>query len=213
MSAVTEKLYQFDREHLNSQTIVLVGIDEAGRGPLAGPVAAAAVILDLSDVIPGLNDSKQVPAKRREALYDIITKKSKAWACAIVDSDVIDTINILQATFRAMKQALDQIAVPWSLVLVDGNQMIPTVSPQNQQTVVGGDAKSASIAAASIIAKVTRDRIMQKYHIQYPQYAFDEHKGYGTDRHCKLILQHGLCAIHRKTFCERLLSQTALDLD
>lgn len=174
------------------------GIDEAGRGPLAGPVCAAACILPQDLQIEGLNDSKKLSAKKREALYDIITKQAIAWAVCLIDEARIDEINILQATFEAMRGAVGKLSVLPDYCLVDGNRDpglgLPTL------TVVKGDAKCATVAAASILAKVTRDRLMVEYDGQYPGYGFAVHKGYGTKAHYAAIDKLGLCPIHRRTF-------------
>ena len=174
------------------------GIDEAGRGPLAGPVCAAACILPQDLQIEGLNDSKKLSAKKREALYDIITKQAIAWAVCLIDEARIDEINILQATFEAMRGAVGTLSVLPDYCLVDGNRDpglgLPTL------TVVKGDAKCATVAAASILAKVTRDRLMVEYDGLYPGYGFAVHKGYGTKAHYAAIDKLGLCPIHRRTF-------------
>ena len=174
------------------------GIDEAGRGPLAGPVCAAACILPQDLQIEGLNDSKKLSAKKREALYDIITKQAIAWAVCLIDEARIDEINILQATFEAMRGAVGKLSVLPDYCLVDGNRDpglgLPTL------TVVKGDAKCATVATASILAKVTRDRLMVEYDGQYPGYGFAVHKGYGTKAHYAAIDKLGLCPIHRRTF-------------
>lgn len=174
------------------------GIDEAGRGPLAGPVCAAACILPQDLQIEGLNDSKKLSAKKREALYDIITEQAIAWAVCLIDEARIDEINILQATFEAMRGAVRKLSVLPDYCLVDGNRDpglgLPTL------TVVKGDAKCATVAAASILAKVTRDRLMVEYDGQYPGYGFAVHKGYGTKAHYAAIDKLGLCPIHRRTF-------------
>ncbi len=205
-------LYTFDRSIEEKRLCRVAGIDEAGRGPLAGPVVAAAVQLDLSNPIPGINDSKKLSAQKREALYDIITAQALAWSVASVSPEEIDRINILQASLRAMKIALDTLNTQWSMALIDGNQPLHALSPDQQLTLVKGDGKSASIAAASIIAKVTRDRIMRKYHTQYSEYGFDSHKGYPTEKHRTCVRKYGLSPIHRKTFCEKILTQTELNL-
>lgn len=177
---------------------VVCGIDEAGRGPLAGPVCAAACILPQDLQIEGLNDSKKLSAKKREALYDIITEQAIAWAVCLIDEARIDEINILQATFEAMRGAVGKLSVLPDYCLVDGNRDpglgLPTL------TVVKGDAKCATVAAASILAKVTRDRLMVEYDGQYPGYGFAVHKGYGTKAHYAAIDKLGLCPIHRRTF-------------
>ena len=174
------------------------GIDEAGRGPLAGPVCAAACILPQDLQIEGLNDPKKLSAKKREALYDIITKQAIAWAVCLIDEARIDEINILQATFEAMRGAVGKLSVLPDYCRVDGNRDpglgLPTL------TVVKGDAKCATVAAASILAKVTRDRLMVEYDGQYPGYGFAVHKGYGTKAHYAAIDKLGLCPIHRRTF-------------
>lgn len=208
--AATQKLYAFDCEEAGDGAI-LIGIDEAGRGPLAGPVVAAAVCLDSSRPIEGVNDSKKLTAGQRELLYETIVATASAWAVGSASPEEIDKINILQATFAAMMQAVEGIGVAWDRALVDGNKTVPRIASARQKAVVKGDARSASIAAASIIAKVTRDRIMNDYHRQYPDYGFDVHKGYGTELHRKRIAEFGLCAIHRVSFCGNML-QTSLCL-
>ena len=174
----------------------VAGVDEAGRGPLAGPVVAAAVVLTPSAVLEGLDDSKKLSPAKREELFPKI--QAMAHGVAVVNPEVIDEINILQAARLAMKQAVEKILSTPDLLLIDGNQKID--SPITQWAIVKGDAKSFSIAAASILAKVTRDRIMEDYHHLYPQYEFARHKGYGTQLHRELIAEHGPCPIHRRTF-------------
>ncbi|MEK9628230.1 MAG: ribonuclease HII [Nitrospinota bacterium] len=176
----------------------IAGVDEAGRGPLAGPVVAAAVIFPSHINIAGLDDSKKLSVKKREELFPIIKEKAIAFGVADVDRDVIDEINILQAARLAMKKAVDQLNPQPDLLLIDGNQKIE--SALEQWPIVKGDSNSFSIAAASVLAKVTRDRIMDDYHKIYPQYGFDRHKGYGTKLHRTLIQEHGPCPIHRITF-------------
>ena len=175
---------------------IIAGVDEAGRGPLAGPVVAAAVVLTKDIELEGLNDSKKLSPKRREKLFPKI--QEMPYEVAIIGHEKIDEINILQATRLAMQQAVEKLVMSPDILLIDGNQKIN--SPIKQWTIVKGDAKSFSIAAASILAKVTRDQIMEEYHHQYPQYEFSKHKGYGTQRHRDLIEEHGPCPIHRKTF-------------
>ncbi|HUI91836.1 MAG TPA: ribonuclease HII [Chitinivibrionales bacterium] len=208
----TQLLYDFDLRIEAGLGCRVAGLDEAGRGPLAGPVVAAAVMLDLGRPIPGVNDSKKLSAKKRDELYGLIIAGAAAWAVGEASVEEIDKHNILQASLLAMKRALDAMSRPWSLALVDGNRGIPDLDNGRQLTVVGGDGKSASIAAASIIAKVTRDRIMASWHGRYPAYEFSLHKGYGTALHRERIRQLGLCEIHRKSFCANLVSQTAMDL-
>ncbi|MDR0330904.1 MAG: ribonuclease HII [Chitinispirillales bacterium] len=193
-------LYEYDAGI--SAALRVAGVDEAGRGPLAGPVVAAAVVLNLKEPIDGVDDSKKLTAKRRGGLYGRITEAALACGVGVSQPEEIDEINILQATFRAMRRAIDSIAGKYDLLLVDGNQCIAGVPRDCQKTIVGGDALSASIAAASIVAKVTRDRMMEGYHLEYPQYEFAKHKGYGTKLHREMIMRHGLCGIHRRSFCK-----------
>ena len=179
----------------------ICGVDEAGRGPLAGPVCAAAVILPANIEIDGLNDSKKLSDKQRRVLYPIIQKEAIAWAVAFADHDEIDEINILQATFLAMERAISQLQIKPELALIDGNRSKDFGIPVH--TVVHGDSLSASIAAASILAKVARDNYMLEMAEVYPQYAFDVHKGYGTKAHYAAISEHGTCPIHRTTFLKK----------
>ena len=178
------------------------GIDEAGRGPLAGPVCAAAVILPLDCHIDGLNDSKKLTEKKRETLFPLIQEKALAWGIGWASAEEIDAINILQATFLAMKRAVEQLGVQPGWALVDGNRMPPLDIPG--ETVVKGDAQCASIAAASILAKVSRDRLLEEWDTLYPEYGFAKHKGYGTKAHYDAILRHGVLPIHRKSFLKNL---------
>jgi ribonuclease HII len=204
----TAALYVFDIDFERQQNGRVIGIDEAGRGPLAGPVVAAAVILDLGRPIDGVNDSKKVAPKKRARLFDAICGQALAWAIGEASHEEIDRYNILQATFLAMQRALDNIHDTWALALVDGNQYIPTIARPLQRPVVRGDGQSASIAAASIVAKVSRDRIMEQYHRQYPEWDFLTHKGYPTERHRRRIEELGLCDIHRKSFCKKFTEET-----
>jgi len=183
----------------------VVGLDEAGRGPLAGPVVAGAVLIkrDCDFLVEGINDSKKLSEKQREILYKkIIKNKNIKWGVGIVSEKVIDKINILEATKLAMERALRQAQgkpkLKADFLLLDGNFRLYCATPQ--RAIIKGDQKVISIAAASIIAKVTRDRIMEKFHKKYPQYGFDKHKGYGTALHFKMIKKYGACPIHRKTF-------------
>ena len=184
---------------------VICGVDEAGRGPLAGPVCAAAVILPPGFEIPGLNDSKQLTDKKRRELFPVIQEEAIAWGIAMVDEKVIDEINILNATFRAMREAIEALSVKPDLALIDGNR----VSDFGVEAVpiVKGDARVASIAAASILAKVARDDYMERMDEVYPEYGFAVHKGYGTKRHYAAVDQYGLCPIHRKTFFKKYFEQ------
>lgn len=179
------------------------GIDEAGRGPLAGPVCAAAVLLPEGLVIDGLNDSKKLSEKKRELLFPVIQENALAFGIGFADEKEIDEINILQATFLAMRRAFDAMQRRCDYVLVDGNRMPPMPVPG--ETVVKGDAKSPSIAAASILAKVSRDRVMLEYTKQYPEYQFEKHKGYGTKAHVEALHAFGPSPIHRRTFLKKIL--------
>jgi ribonuclease HII len=206
----SETLYAFDREIIQGGNACIVGVDEAGRGPLAGPVVAAAVVLDLDKTIPGVNDSKKLSPAARDRLYGRITAESRAFAVGEASVEEIDRLNILQATFLAMRRALEAIILPWSLVLVDGNQRIRGLPDHCQKTVVGGDGLSASVAAASVVAKVTRDRIMKDYHACFPMYDFLNNKGYGTALHRRSIADFGLCKHHRRTFCVKIMAARTL---
>lgn len=189
---------------MRTQFGVICGVDEAGRGPLAGDVYAAAVILDENHGIVGLDDSKKLSEKRREALYDEITEKSTAWCIATATVAEIEELNILQAAMLAMRRAVAGLGVQPAYVLVDGNRLPELNVPG--ETVVKGDATSASIAAASVLAKVARDRYMLEQAVHYPQYAFEKHKGYGTAEHRAALLQYGACPIHRLSFLKKILS-------
>ncbi len=180
----------------------ICGVDEAGRGPLAGPVCAAAVILPRGLELPGLNDSKRLSDARRRTLYDQIVAQALAYGIAMADEREIDEVNILQATFLAMRRAVAQLSRTPAVVLVDGNRDPGLDLPT--QTIVGGDGKSANIAAASILAKVTRDRYMEQLALEYPDYGFEIHKGYGTKRHYAAILAHGMTPAHRRSFLKNL---------
>ena len=196
------ELWKYEHAAAEKGYEVICGVDEAGRGPLAGPVCAAAVILPRDLEIEGLNDSKKLSDKRRRALYDIITEQAVAYGIALVDEKKIDEINILQATFFAMRQAVEQLAVKPSLALVDGNRE-PDFGDVPVQTIIKGDALSANIAAASILAKVTRDRFMEEQDEKYPQYGFAVHKGYGTQAHYAALREFGPSPIHRMTFLKK----------
>lgn len=184
------------------------GIDEAGRGPLAGPVCAAAVILPKAALIPGLNDSKKLSAKKRDELFEIITREAVAYGIGWADENEIDSINILQATYLAMHRAVSLLKVKPMAALVDGNRD-PKLSMKTL-CIVGGDGKCPSIAAASIIAKVSRDRYMLEIDKKYPQYQFAKHKGYGTKLHYEMILKYGVSLVHRKTFLKNLSQKAAV---
>lgn len=203
-----EQMRTFEREAVRRAggAGLICGIDEAGRGPLAGPVAAAAVILPDDLVLPYLNDSKKVTEKRREMLYEQIKEKAVAWSVIMVPPDRIDEINILQATYEAMRQAVASLGVRPG-VLINDAVTIPDVDIL-QVPVIKGDAKCISIAAASILAKVTRDAYMKEMDALYPVYGFAGHKGYGTKAHCDAILEHGPSPIHRRSFLGKILART-----
>ena len=199
-------LYGFDSD-IRKEYGVVCGIDEAGRGPLAGDVFAAAVILDEGTVIEGINDSKKLTEKKRELLFDEICLKARAYCIARASVEEIETLNILQADFRAMERAYNGLGIPAGIVLVDGNQL-PEIDAE-MRYVIKGDARSASIAAASILAKVARDRYMKQMAEIYPQYGFEKHKGYGTKAHYAAVEQYGLCEIHRKSFFKKYFEKKA----
>lgn len=198
--------FAYENMALKKSYRMICGIDEAGRGPLAGPVFAAAVILPPGQMIEGLNDSKKLSEKKREALFDVIKKTAIVYAVGFATEQEIDKINILQATFLAMKRACDGLSVRPDLALVDGNRM-PWLG-MDTQTIIKGDALSASIAAASILAKVSRDRLMTEIDRIYPEYQFAKHKGYGTALHRELLKQYGPSPVHRKTFLKKILGET-----
>ena len=193
-------------EGLYSKGIKLVcGVDEAGRGPLCGPVVAAAVILKPDSKIEGVNDSKKLSEKKREQVYENIMENALAVGVGMSDVDVIESVNILNATKLAMKEAISKLKVQPEYVLIDGNQMIDITIPG--ETVVHGDAISESIAAASIVAKVTRDRMLIEWDKEYPEYGFAKHKGYGTKAHVEAIGKYGLTPIHRPSFCTKFVKE------
>lgn len=202
-------LYEFDKQYYDEGIELLVGVDEAGRGPLAGPVYAAAVVLPKDFYMEEINDSKKITEKKREYLFDIIIENALYYSIQNVDAAKIDEINILNATFEAMKKAVDALNIKPDLVLVDGNRTKGI--EYNTKCVIKGDAKSQSIAAASILAKVSRDRYCkEKMEIDYPEYQFAKHKGYGTKLHCELLRTYGPCKEHRKTFLSKILSDAWL---
>lgn len=195
-------LWQLERALFAQGYQTICGVDEAGAGPLAGRVYAAAVILPRGWDHPYLNDSKRVTPRRRELLYEAITQQAPAWSVAWAEPEEIDAINILQARMLAMERAIQGLSIPPDLALIDGNRSQGITTPN--QTVVKGDGKSASIAAASILAKVCRDRYMVEMDGVYPQYGFAQHKGYPTKLHYERLRQYGPCPIHRKTFLKKL---------
>ena len=194
--------FSYEKEAHDNGFAVVCGVDEAGRGPLAGPVFAAAVILPENYSHEILNDSKKLSEKKRDLVYDDIIRDAVSWSVGIADEKEIDEINILQATFLAMKRATDMLQVKPDYALVDGNRM-PKLDVDGE-TIVSGDALSPSIAAASILAKVTRDRLMLEYDKEYPEYQFAKHKGYGTKVHTEAIKEFGPCKIHRLTFLKKI---------
>ena len=191
-------MWHYENETRKHGHKIIAGIDEAGRGPLAGPVVAASVILPENCRVEGLNDSKKLSEKKRNLIFQIIRKKAVAIGIGITYENIIDQINILQAARAAMADSVSRLSCKPDFLLIDGNQKIPSII--TQLTIKKGDALSSSIAAASVIAKVSRDRMMLHYDGIYPQYGFSRHKGYGTEDHLKNISKFGPCKIHRKTF-------------
>ncbi len=181
----------------------ICGVDEAGRGPLAGPVCAAAVILPKDCIIDGVNDSKKLTEKKRESLFDIIKNTAVSYSIAFSSVEEIEELNILNATMLAMKRAVEGLDVPADYAMIDGNKIPPLDIPA--EYIIKGDANSMSIAAASILAKVSRDRLCAEYDKDYPQYGFAKHKGYGTKLHREMILKYGPCKIHRMSFLKKIL--------
>lgn len=196
--------YEFEKAAVNSGFSCICGVDEAGRGPLAGPVCAAAVILPEGAVIEGLDDSKKLTEKKREKLYDIIKETAVAYSVAYGTLEEIESVNILEATYLAMNRAIEGLNVKPDFALIDGNR-VPRGIKIPCETIVKGDSKSMSVAAASVLAKVTRDRLMLEYDKKYPEYNFKKHKGYGTKEHTELIKQYGPCKIHRLSFLKNIL--------
>ena len=195
---------KYENEALSKGYNNICGVDEAGRGPLAGPVCAAAVILPKGEIIEGVNDSKKLTEKKREALYGVIKEKAVAYSIAFASVEEIEEMNILNATMLAMKRAVDGLDIPADYAMIDGNKLPDLNIPA--EYVIKGDANSMSIAAASILAKVTRDRLCADYEKEYPQYGFAKHKGYGTKLHREMILKYGPCKIHRMSFLKKLLN-------
>lgn len=193
-----------EKELYNKGFEYICGIDEAGRGPLAGPVVVAGVIMPKDSMIEGVNDSKKVSEKKREKLYDVILEEALSYSVAIIGQDVIDEINILNATKQGVTKVVEELDVKPNLILVDALTHINTKGIP-YDSIIKGDAKCYNIAAASIIAKVTRDRIMREWDEIYPQYGFINHKGYGTAKHIESIKQYGLCPIHRRSFTKNII--------
>lgn len=198
-------LWEIEREILQGEIKVICGVDEAGRGPLAGPVCAAAVILPHGIEIKGLNDSKKLSEIKRDTLYDIILENALCYGIAFASVEEIEEYNILCATHIAMNRAISQLNIIPELALIDGNQTKGI--KYNCQSIIGGDAKCASIAAASILAKVTRDRLMHDFDNEYPQYGFSAHKGYGTKEHYKALREYGPSQIHRISFLKKFFAE------
>jgi ribonuclease HII len=197
-----KKFWEIENTLRDEGFSIICGVDEAGRGPLAGPVFAAAVILPFGFELPNLNDSKKLSERLRNTLFDEIVAKAEAYGIASANHDEIDKLNILNATYLAMNRAIDKLKIKPNIAIIDGNRN--TGIEINSRCVTGGDGKSASIAAASILAKVSRDRYMLEVSEKYPQYAFEKHKGYGTKLHYEKLREFGICDIHRVTFLKNL---------
>lgn len=197
-----ENMWEIEEDYFAKGVRLICGVDEAGRGPLAGPVCAAAVILPAGLRIPGLNDSKKLSDKKRRELFPLIKEQAIAYGIGFADEKEIDDINILQATFLAMERAIENLSVKPECILLDGNRTKDFGIPV--ETVVGGDSRSANIAAASVLAKVTRDDLMMEMAEKFPQYGFEVHKGYGTKAHYAALQEFGPCAIHRMSFLKKL---------
>lgn len=200
------KLKEIEKDLYEKGFQKIAGIDEAGRGPLAGPVVVAGVIMPQDSMIEGVNDSKKVSEKKREKLYDLILEQAISYSVAIIGQDVIDEINILNATKQGVTKVVEGLEVKPNLILVDALTHIDTKGIP-YDSIVKGDAKCYNIAAASIIAKVTRDRIMRQWDEDYPQYGFAQHKGYGTAKHIEAIKEYGLCPIHRRSFTKNFVER------
>ena len=200
------ELKEIDKSYFKEGYNYICGIDEAGRGPLAGPVVVAAVIMPKDSMIEGVNDSKKVSEKKREKLYELIIEEAISYSVGIVDQTEIDRLNILNATKAGLTEAVRTLKVKPELILVDALTNIDTCGVP-YQSIIKGDAKSYSIAAASIIAKVTRDRIMREWDKVYPQYGFERHKGYGTAAHISAIKENGLCPLHRLSFVKNIINK------
>ncbi|MBQ9894774.1 MAG: ribonuclease HII [Ruminococcus sp.] len=199
-----KELFEYDSE-LRREFPIICGVDEAGRGPLAGDVYAAAVVLNDGILIDYLNDSKKISEKRREELFDVIRDRADAYCIATASVQEIDSMNILNATMLAMKRAVEGLGLKPDLALIDGNRL-PELGCEARY-VIKGDATSASISAASVLAKVARDRYMRELAVKYPQYAFEQHKGYGTKLHYEKLAEHGISDVHRRTFLKKLYDQ------
>lgn len=194
---------EYEQRAISSGYKAVCGVDEAGRGPLAGPVCAAAVILPPNTIIDGVNDSKKLSEKKREKLFDVIKEKSLSYSIAFATIDEIEEMNILNATLLAMKRAIEGLNIKADYAMIDGNRLPKLEIPA--EYIIKGDAKSMSIACASILAKVSRDRLCYKYAEEYPQYGFDKHKGYGTKLHREAIIEYGPCPYHRMSFLKKII--------
>lgn len=194
---------EYEQKAIENGYINVCGVDEAGRGPLAGPVCAAAVILPPNTVIDGVNDSKKLSEKKREALFDVITDTAISYSIAFASVEEIENMNILNATMLAMERAVEGLKIKADYAMIDGNRLPNLKIPC--EFIIKGDAKSASIASASILAKVSRDRLLYKYAEEYPMYGFDKHKGYGTKQHTEAIKAYGPCPYHRMSFLKKIL--------
>ena len=198
------ELKKMDKEFYDKGVKYVAGIDEAGRGPLAGPVVVAAVILPQDSMIEGINDSKKISEAKREKLYEIITKEAISYGVGIIYQEEIDEINILQATKKGLTEAIKQMSIKPNIIMVDALSGIDTLGIP-YKSIIKGDAKCYSIAAASIVAKVTRDRIMREWDKVFPEYGFESHKGYGTAKHIAAIKEYGPCPIHRRSFITKFI--------
>ena len=196
---------EFERKAQSKGYSAVCGVDEAGRGPLAGPVCAAAVILPDGELIEGVNDSKKLSEKKREALFEVIKERSRAYSVAFASVEEIESMNILNATMLAMRRAVEGLSIPADYAMIDGNRL-PELSI-DAECIVKGDARSMSIACASILAKVSRDRLLYEYAKEYPQYHFDKHKGYGTKAHVEALREFGPCPYHRMSFLGKILNE------
>lgn len=205
MMSDTVNWLEFENLAYNKGYRYVCGVDEAGRGPLAGPVCAAAVILPENTVIEGVNDSKKLTEKKREQLFDVIKETALSYSIAFAGVEEIESLNILNATMLAMKRAVEGLDVPADFAYIDGNKLPPLDIPC--EYIIKGDARSMSVAAASILAKVSRDRLMLSFAEEYPQYRFEKHKGYGTKLHTDMIKEYGPCPVHRISFLGNILGK------
>ena len=196
---------EFEQQAAANGYSAICGVDEAGRGPLAGPVCAAAVILPQGKLIEGVNDSKKLSEKKREALFEVIKAEARSYAVAYASIEEIEELNILNATMLAMKRAVEGLSIKADFAMIDGNRLPPL--DIDAEYIIKGDAKSMSVACASILAKVSRDRLLYGYAKEFPQYGFDKHKGYGTKAHRDAILRYGPCKYHRLSFLGKILEQ------